>query len=83
MANRGGLINSKMTNKFLEVLIFSDGEPVNQQYVEFYSDIVFMYIQRRIISKVMVKNGGIARNFSIYGNLCPGWLKRSIYYLIG
>ena len=37
MANRGGLINLKMTNKFLKVLIFSDGEPVNQQYIRILS----------------------------------------------
>ena len=77
MANRGGLINSKMTNKFLEVLIFSDGEPVNQQYVEFYSDIVFMYIQRRIISKVMVKNRG-SSEFQYLWELVP-WLAEKDY----
>ena len=88
MANRGGLINLKMTNKFLEVLIFSDGELVNQQYIRILSQ------KWRLKTEVDLKMNfrttktfwkwwswltkAEARNFSIYGNLSHGWLKRSI-----
>ena len=88
MANRGGLINLKMTNKFLEVLIFSDGEPVNQQYIRILSQKWRLKTEVDLkmnfrTTKTFLKwwswlTKAEARNFSIYGNLSHGWLKRSI-----